>query len=368
MMVPYQSTCMAYRRPDSVNLKKHKMKYQNHPIPSSDPPQRLGVLLVNLGTPDSPAVGDVRRYLAEFLADPRVVETPRLIWWFILNGIILRTRPKRSAEAYAKVWTEKGSPLMAISRDQETALQKALEEQLNEPVSVVLAMRYGNPSIAAGLEKLRQANAERILVLPLYPQYSATTTASIFDAVSRELQGWRRIPELRFINHYPDDSGYIKALAESARGFWQQHGEPDRLLMSFHGIPQSYADGGDPYPRECHTTARLLATELGLDEGQWAISFQSRLGRQEWIRPYTDETLKQWGQQGIAKVHVICPGFPTDCLETLEEIAEENRGYFLTAGGEEYRYIPALNDDPNHIQTLADLVERHSRGWLTPSA
>lgn len=340
------------------------MKYRNHPIANKEAPQRLGILLVNLGTPDSPSVSDVRKYLAEFLADPRVVETPRLIWWFILNGIILRTRPKQSAEAYAKVWTDKGSPLMYISRNQETALQQALDGQLSEAVTVVLAMRYGNPSIAAGLEKLRQANAERVLVLPLYPQYSATTTASIFDAISTELQGWRRIPELRFINHYPNDPGYIGALAKGARDFWQQHGEPDRLLMSFHGIPQEYADGGDPYPQECHTTARQLATALGLDEDRWTITFQSRLGRKEWIKPYTDETLKQWGREGVKKVQVICPGFPTDCLETLEEIAVENRDYFLEAGGEAYHYIPALNDSTDHITALADLVKRHSQGWI----
>lgn len=337
------------------------MKYKNHNIADENTPSPLGVLLVNLGTPDSPSVADVRRYLAEFLADPRVVETPRLIWWFILNGIILRTRPKHSAEAYAQVWTEEGSPLMSISRRQASALQKALEEHLQEPVTVALAMRYGNPSIAAGLEKLQQENAQRVLVLPLYPQYSATTTASIFDAVSRELQTWRRIPELRFINHYQDDRGYIKALATSIQNFWEAHGKPDRLLMSFHGIPKEYAEGGDPYPRECHTTSRLLATELGLNETDWAISFQSRLGRKEWIKPYTDETLKAWGREGVSKVHVICPGFATDCLETLEEIAVENRGYFLDAGGQEYDYIPALNDSPAHITALADLVAKHSQ-------
>jgi len=348
-------------------INNHSMKYKNHNIADDNTPQPLGILLVNLGTPDSPSVDDVRRYLAEFLADPRVVETPRLIWWFILNGIILRTRPKHSAKAYTQVWSDQGSPLMHISRKQEVALQQTLDECLQEPAKVVLAMRYGNPSIAAGLEQLRQANAQRILVLPLYPQYSATTTASIFDAVSSELQGWRWIPELRFINHYQDDPGYIAALAGSIRSFWREHGEPERLLMSFHGIPQDYADGGDPYPLECHTSARLLAAELGLDENRWAITFQSRLGRKEWVKPYTDETLKSWGRDGVKSVHVVCPGFPTDCLETLEEIAVENRGYFLDAGGQEYRYIPALNDSTDHINSLANLTVKHIQGWINPS-
>ena len=336
------------------------MPYQNHPEISKDMPEHLGVLLVNLGTPDSPSVADVRRYLKEFLSDPRVVETPRLQWWFILNGIILRTRPKRSAAAYAKVWTKQGSPLMQTSLRQAEALQKSLEGRTEQPVKVALAMRYGNPSIATGLDKLRQANAQRVIVLPLYPQYSAATTASIFDAVTDELQRWRRIPELRFINRYQDDPGYIQALAQSVRTVWEEGGQPERLLMSFHGIPQDYADGGDPYPEECRTTATLLAAELGLKREQWEISFQSRMGRKEWIKPYTDETLKSWGREGVKSVDVICPGFPTDCLETLEEIAIENRDYFLGAGGEGYRYIPALNESPDHIKALAELVLEHA--------
>ncbi len=339
------------------------MKYQAHPVTESDSPETLGVLLLNLGTPDSPSVPDVRRYLAEFLSDPRVVETPRLLWWLILHGIILRTRPKRSAEAYASVWTDDGSPLLKISLHQAKGLQAALDSLAGGRFKVVLAMRYGNPSVAAGLDALRRANAQRVLVLPLYPQYSATTTASTFDAISLELQRWRWLPELRFINHYHDDPGYIGALTESVRRFWLEHGEPHRLLMSFHGIPQDYADGGDPYPKECHTTARLLAAALGLSEDRWAISFQSRLGRQEWIKPYTDETLKSWGREGVKRVHVICPGFSADCLETIEEIAVENRDYFLGAGGEDYAYIPALNEEPDHIHALAKLVARHAQGW-----
>jgi len=336
------------------------LPYQNHPVIDQSIPEHLGILLVNLGTPDAPTTEDVRRYLAEFLNDTRVVETPRLLWWFILNGIILRTRPKRSAAAYASVWSDEGSPLMRVSKRQAEALQQQLDTSMDQLVKVVLAMRYGNPSIAAGLDQLRQANANRVIVLPLYPQYSAATTASIFDAVTAELQNWRRIPELRFINRYQDNPTYIRALAESVRAVWEREGQSERLLMSFHGIPQTYADGGDPYPEECHMTASLLAAELGLADEQWAISFQSRMGRKPWIQPYTDKTLKAWGKEGVKSVQVICPGFAADCLETLEEIAVENRDYFLKAGGQSFHYIPALNESSSHIEAMAELVQHHA--------
>ncbi|MES9898931.1 MAG: ferrochelatase [Sedimenticola sp.] len=331
------------------------MNYQGA-VPDDTSAPCTGILLTNLGTPDAATTADVRRYLKEFLWDPRVVETPRWLWWLILNGIILRTRPKHSAAAYRKVWTDEGSPLLTISQKQATALQSALEQHMDGSAKVVLAMRYGSPSIAQGLEALRRANARRVLILPLYPQYSATTTASTFDAVSQTLQGWRWIPELRFVNHYFDNNQYIKALSESVRSAWKKQGRAERLLISFHGIPQSYADGGDPYPQECKVTATKLAQALNLDEKEWAITFQSRLGRQEWIKPYTDETLKLWGKEGVKSVQVICPGFSADCLETLEEIGEENRNYFLSAGGEEYQYIPALNDAISHIELMTDLV------------
>ncbi|MES9879223.1 MAG: ferrochelatase [Candidatus Sedimenticola sp. 1PA] len=335
------------------------MNYKG-PEPSSDQPECTGVLLTNLGTPDAPTTTDVRRYLKEFLSDPRVVEIPRLIWWLVLNGVILRTRPSKSAAAYKQVWTENGSPLLDISKRQADALNERLQQKSDTPIKVVLAMRYGNPSIAAGLEALREANARKIIVLPLYPQYSATTTASTFDAVSEVLRQWRWIPELRFINHYQDDPGYIASLAKSVREFWQTHGEPDRLLISFHGIPREYADAGDPYPKECNTTARLLTEALGIADDRCTTTFQSRLGGKEWLKPYTDETLKSWGAEGTGKVHVICPGFSADCLETIEEIGEENRDYFIQAGGGEYRYIPSLNDREDHIEALADLVMSHS--------
>ena len=334
------------------------MKFEG-PAPDASQPACSGILLINLGTPDSPSVKDVRRYLKVFLSDPRVVEAPRLLWWLILNGVILRIRPARSAAAYRQVWGEQGSPLLLRSRAIADALQQTLDNRQQQPMKVKLAMRYGSPSIAEGLESLRQLNARRILVLPLYPQYSATTTASTFDEISRVLRSWRWLPELRFINRYHDNPGYIHALAESVRRFDAANGGRERLLLSFHGIPQAYADQGDPYAEECHTTAQRLAAELQLQPEQWAISFQSRVGRQPWLKPYTDETLKQWGAEGIKRVDVICPGFPADCLETLEEIGQENRDYFLQAGGEQYRYIPALNQDPLHIQALADLVERH---------
>ncbi len=321
------------------------------------------MLMVNLGTPDSPSVSDVRRYLAEFLSDPRVVEVPRLLWAMILHGVILRIRPPRSAKAYREVWTEQGSPLLDISRRQAAALQQALDGHSPGPVKVELAMRYGTPSIADGLRRLRDENVRRVLVLPMYPQYSATTTASVFDAVTAELRTWRWVPEMRFVNQYHDDGGYVDALAASVRGYWEAHGEPDKLLFSFHGIPKDYFLGGDPYYCQCQKTARLTAERLGLADDRWLLTFQSRVGNKEWLKPYTDHQLQAWGEAGVGKVHVICPGFSADCLETLEEIAVENRDYFLQAGGKEYRYIPALNDQPDHVAALAQLVECHLSGW-----
>ncbi|MFV1972268.1 MAG: ferrochelatase [Thiohalobacterales bacterium] len=329
-----------------------------------DEPDITGILLVNLGTPDAPDRVAVRRYLQEFLWDPRVVEMARPIWWLILNLVILNTRPRRSAHAYAKVWTDAGSPLLVISRRQHEALQAGLQEQFGTGVRVALAMRYGNPSIAAGLEELRRAGARRLLVLPLYPQYSATTTASTFDAVTQQLQGWRWLPEMRFINHYHDFPAYIAALADSVRNYWSEHGEPERLLMSFHGIPEDCVRAGDPYHCECRKTGRLLASALGLPAERWQLTFQSRLGPKQWLKPYTDKTLKALGKDGVNNVHVICPGFSADCLETLEEIGMQNRDLFLAAGGKHFGYIPCLNADPAHITALLQLVGQHAGDWL----
>jgi ferrochelatase len=330
----------------------------------SVPDDRIGVLLANLGTPDSPAPRDVRRYLKQFLWDPRVVELPRPVWWMVLNFIILNTRPRRSARAYAKVWTEAGSPLLVISEKQQVALEAALQEQYEGRVRSALAMCYGKPSISTGLDELRAAGCRRILVLPLYPQYSATSTAAVFDAVYAEMRRWRAVPELRFVNDYYDNDAFILALADSVRRYQSEHGMPDRLLMSFHGIPQEYADAGDPYPCFCEVTAMLLAKELGLNASQWQFSFQSRLGPKAWLKPYTDKTLEALPGEGVKNIQVICPGFSADCLETLEEIAMENRDVFMEAGGEHYAYIPCLNDGGAHIAMLAGLVGQHLQGWL----
>lgn len=329
-----------------------------------DSPERLGVLLINLGTPDAPTVPAVRRYLREFLSDPRVIEMPRWLWWPILQGILL-IRPPRSAHAYQTVWRDDadGSPLLHHSRRQLEALRSELGRRCAGPVVVELAMRYGNPSIPAAMANLRRENVRRLLVLPLYPQYSATTTASAFDRLSQVLQRERWLPELRFVNHYHDHEGYIRALANSIREHWEANGRGDKLLFSFHGIPRRYLLAGDPYYCECQKTARLVAAALGLDEDAWAVSFQSRVGREEWLRPYTDETVRELARAGVRRLDVISPGFSADCLETLEEIAMQNDGFFREAGGESLRYIPALNARPDHIRFLAELAMTHLQGW-----
>lgn len=318
-----------------------------------------GVLLANLGTPDSPSVADVRSYLKEFLWDPRVVKMARLPWWLVLNLVILNTRPKRTAAAYAKVWTAEGSPLLVISRRQQRALQEELDRQSGGTIKVVLAMRYGNPSIAAGLDELRAAGVQDIRVLPLYPQYSDTTTAAVHDAVTNALQGGAWQPQVHYVDRYYDHPSYINALADSVRQHQSIHGSPDKLVMSFHGIPQDYIEAGDPYAGECEETARLLADALGLSSQQWCLTYQSRLGPKQWLQPYTIEQLVVLAENGVRKVQVICPGFSVDCLETLEEIALENRSAFMEAGGETYDYIPCLNDDPAHIKLFAELVTQN---------
>jgi len=339
------------------------MKFINDAGYNHAAPKKIGILLTNLGTPDSTNPSDVRRYLKEFLSDPRVVEVPRLIWWFVLNLVILNTRPRKSAAAYAKIWTAQGSPLLDISLKQLAALQARLDEVYPDVFQVELAMRYGNPSVASALEKLHASGADRILTLPLYPQYSASTTASTFDAVTARLQQWRNIPELRFIKHYHDNEHYLNALEQSIRAHWQQHGQAERLLMSFHGVPKDYLLNGDPYHCECHKTARMLAEKLGLSDSQYQVSFQSRLGPKEWLKPYTDHTLEAMGKGGVESVQVVCPGFSSDCLETLEEIAMENRDVFLQAGGSRYEYIPCLNDNEDHINMMLELIAHHSQGW-----
>jgi ferrochelatase len=338
-------------------------RYAPEPAAARQQPPCTGIVLANLGTPDAPTPAALRRYLAEFLFDPRVIERPRLLWWLILHGIILRVRPRKASHAYQKVWTNEGSPLLAISRRQEAGLRAALEQRLAGPLKVELAMRYGSPSIRSALERLKAANAERLLVLPLYPQYSASTTASTLDAVSEVLKNWRVVPELRMVGAYYAEDGYIRALADSVRHYWAEHGEGDRLLFSFHGLPKRYSDAGDPYGEQCLCTANCVADALQLPAERWQVTFQSRFGPEEWLQPYTDKTLEQWGTDGVGRVDVISPGFSADCLETLEEGAMTNRELFLAAGGKDYHYIPALNDDPAHIDFLADLVVKHCGGW-----
>lgn len=326
--------------------------------------QSAGVLLTNLGSPEAPTPNAVRRYLAEFLSDPRVVDLPRLLWWPILHGIILRTRPAKSAALYRAVWTEEGAPLLTITRRQAGKLTAALSKSTGQSVPVVVAMRYGTPSLAEGLDALREQGVTRVLVLPLYPQFSATTTASTFDAIAASFRQRSDLPSLRFVNAYWDNDDYLHALTESIRSHQKQHGVPDKLIFSFHGIPQRYADAGDPYPQQCAATVEKVVRRLGLGEGQWLLTFQSRFGREPWLQPYTDETLRRLPGEGVRHVQVVCPGFAADCLETLEEIDQQNRSFFLEAGGEAFGYIPALNDGDAHVAALAGIVKRELGGWL----
>ena len=328
---------------------------------------KTAVLFCNLGTPDAPTPKAVRRYLAEFLSDHRVVEIPRLLWMLILHGIILRFRPAKSAAKYASVWTAEGSPLKIWTEKQAALLQSQLT-QLGHHVVVRWAMRYGSTSIASQLDALKADGVTRVLVLPAYPQYSATTTASVFDAVYMWAQKTRSIPELRFVNHYHDDAKYIAALSSSVSNYWQAHGQPDKLVMSFHGVPERTLHLGDIYHCECFKTARLLAQSLGLSKDQYQVTFQSRLGRAKWLEPYTEPTLIAMGKAGVGRVDVICPGFTSDCLETLEEINMEAREAFLHAGGKAFHYISCLNDSPLAINALAAVATQHLGGWDTQTA
>lgn len=324
---------------------------------------RIGVLLVNLGTPQAPTPAAVRRYLKEFLSDPRVVEIPRALWWVLLRLLVLPLRPRRAARAYAKIWSPQGSPLLVNT----TALARAVAARVQDAgwpqADVTAAMRYGEPGLADELERLRRANARHLLIVPLFPQYSATTTAAVFDAATGTLRRRRWLPETRFVNSYHDDPGYITACARHVRAFRAEHGAGDKLLLSFHGLPRRNLSKGDPYHCQCHKTARLIAEALALAEQDWRICFQSRFGRAEWLKPYTDATLRELARRKTDRVDVFCPGFPVDCLETLEEIAMQNRALFERKGGGELRYIPALNDAPEHADFLARLVVRHLGGW-----
>ena len=340
------------------------MKYQGSPTFTHSQSDKVGVLITNLGTPDAPKKAELKRYLKEFLSDPRVVEVPRLLWWMILNFVILNIRPKRSAKAYETVWTERGSPLMYHTQDQANALRKTLQDQYGDSVEVDFAMRYGSPSVDSVIDKMLQQGVRKLVVLPLYPQYCASTTGSTFDAVAQSFSKRRWIPELRFVTHYHDNIEYINAVADKIQSHWEQHGRADKLIFSYHGIPKRYLLNGDPYHCECHKTSRLIAEKLGLSESEHFTSFQSRFGREEWLKPYTDHSLKAFPEQGVKSVQVVCPGFSADCLETIEEIGEENRDYFLEAGGERYEYIEALNADESHIMALTNLLDSHLHGWV----
>jgi ferrochelatase len=338
-------------------------RYLGIPTFQHDDQPKVGILLTNLGSPDAPTPVAVRRYLKEFLSDPRVVEMSRPLWWLILNLVILNIRPRKSAALYKTIWTEAGSPLILNSQEQADKVRSALENRYPGRTEVALGMRYGNPSIESALETLHNSGVKKLFVLPLYPQYSATTTASTFDAVSGVLKAWRWLPELHFVTHYHDDHNYIQALAASVKEHWQQHGRSEYFVLSFHGLPKRCLTAGDPYHCECHATSRLLAEALELKDSEWQTTFQSRVGREEWLRPYTDETLRGLPAKGIKKIDVICPGFSADCLETLEEIAVTNREEFINVGGEEYRYIPALNASDPHIEMITNLIRQHTQGW-----
>jgi ferrochelatase len=338
-------------------------RYFGQPHHRHDSTPAAGVLLVNLGTPDAPTTRAVRRYLAQFLADPRIVELPRWLWWLVLHGVVLRIRPARSAALYAKIWTPQGSPLATGTAALTEKLQASLRAQRPGPILVRHAMRYGNPDIGTALRELAASGVQRLLVLPLFPQYSGTTTASVLDAVARELAGWRWVPELRFIADYHAELRYVEALARSIEAHWQRHGRAQRLLLSYHGIPEKYFRAGDPYFCQCQATARRLRERLGLGDDELLVAFQSRVGRTTWLQPYTEATLEALPAQGVKHVQVVCPGFAVDCLETLEEIALTNHARFLRAGGERFEYIAALNSGDDHVAALTDLVVRHGQGW-----
>ena len=340
------------------NIYRGEPGFQHGEVPG------VGILLANLGTPEAPTAKALRPYLRQFLGDPRVIELSRPVWWMILNLFILPFRPKKSAELYASIWTEEGSPLLVTSRKIEQTLGEKLREVVGTPLHVELGMTYGEPSMPRALAALRDKGCRRILVLPLYPHYSSTSTGAVFDAVMKELMTWRRVPEVRTIHEFHDEPALVEALAATIREKWQKEGEPEKLVTSYHGIPLRYFLDGDPYHCFCHKTTRLIAEELGLAPDRYIVTFQSIFGKEEWLTPATDKTLESLPGHGVKKVDVVCPGFSIDCLETLEEIDVENRHIFMEAGGEEFRYIPCLNDREDHVDFLVDLARRHLGGWV----
>jgi protoporphyrin/coproporphyrin ferrochelatase len=339
------------------------MRYTSDTHSPGSNPERIGILLVNSGTPEAATPGAVRAFLARFLADPRVVELPRLLWLPVLWGFILPLRPRRIARKYRLIWSASGSPLRELSEQLRQELAAVLAQRMLAPLSVEVGMLYSAPELAGALLRLRASGAQRILVLPLFPQYCAATTGATFDQVTRLLRRWRALPELHLVADYHDHPGYIEALRASVSTHWERHGRTAHLLLSFHGIPERYVRRGDPYLAQCQRTARLLADELLLHEGEWSVSFQSRFGPRDWLKPYTAQVLQGMPARGAREVTLVCPGFAVDCLETLEEIAVENREVFRQAGGERYEYVPALNAGHAHARALADLIGQRCQGW-----
>ncbi len=330
---------------------------------------KVGILLANLGTPDAPTAAALRPYLKQFLSDTRVVEIPRVIWWFILNCIILVIRPKKSAEKYAQVWLPEGSPLMVHAQKQTQLLRGFLAQKINSPHVVELGMSYGNPSMKSAIEKLKAQHCDRILVFPLFPQYAASSSSAVFDAVWKVLLKMRNVPAVRTIRNYHDHPAYIAALAASVQEHWRLNNKPnfgggEKLVMSFHGVPKVHLTSGDPYHCQCHKTARLLAEKLGLSKDNYVVAFQSRFGKQEWLKPYLASTLADLGKAKTARIDVICPGFSSDCLETLEEIAMEGKEIFTHAGGGDYNYIPALNENDAWIHAMTEIALENLHGWV----
>ena len=339
------------------------MKYVGKSNYSHASAEKLGILITNLGTPEAATPSALRKYLREFLWDPRVVEFPRPLWWLILNFVILQFRPRKSAAIYANIWTKEGSPLLVNTKAQCAALKEKFIQNNLAHIELEFGMRYGTPSIESALLRMQKNNVTKLLVLPLYPQYSGSTAGSTFDAVADSFSKIRWTPELRFINQYADDDAYISACANQISHYWSSHSRGQLLLFSFHGLPKKYLTSGDPYHCQCHKTARLIAEKMQLADSEWKLTFQSRFGREEWLQPYTDKTLESLAKKGVKSVDVFCPGFSADCVETLEEIDMQNREVFLEAGGEKFQYIPALNDGDEHIDAIFKLLSRHMQGW-----
>ena len=338
------------------------MKYDGEKNYKHGKKEKIGILITNLGTPDKPNKEALKTYLKEFLSDPRIIEIPKLIWQAILRLIILNLRPQKSAKLYKSIWKKEGGPLLVMLKKQKRGIKKVLQNKLKN-IKIEIGMRYGNPSIKLGLENLRRKSCRKILVLPLYPQYCAATTGSTFDKVTEILRKWRWIPEIRFVNNYFEESMYIECLVKSIKESWKKSGKTQKLIFSYHGVPKKYLLKGDPYYCFCQKTTRLVAERMKLKKKDYITTFQSKFGPGEWLQPYTDKTLEELPKKGIKKIHILSPGFSSDCLETLEELEVQNKENFLSSGGERYNYIKCLNDDPQHLKMLGFLILNHIKGW-----